>query len=271
MTGGSALLQVGARFAFDGELVEVVQMEGSRISVRDAQDRWRTLSLTGFLARATAVGGRAPVEALGARMAALTVSERAVLAERAGHVREVFTGYRSGTAEVALPGEPRPEYEPGRSIRARQAAKAAEMEVSERTVRRWVQAYGESGELGLLDARRVTGRGSTVDARWVDACREVLAEHVDASTPTASAVLRLVNARLEERYGAGVVPQPSTATAYRHPARITKGTNALRGSAQGRRSIADRPKGCMGGCGRPARVSTSSWTPRAWMCSRWSR
>jgi transposase InsO family protein len=246
MMSGSVLLRVGARFAFDGELVEVVQIEGARISVRDARDRWRTLSLTGFLARATAVGGQEPVEALGTRMAVLTASEQVALAERAGHVREVLTGYRSGTAEVALAGEPRPGYEPSRPIRARQAAKAAELNVSERTVRRWVQAYGEAGEAGLLDARRVTGRGSTVDARWEDACQEVLAEHVNASTPTASAVLRLVGARLEARYGAGVVPLPSTATAYRYLARITKGTNALQGSAKGRRSIADRPKGVYG-------------------------
>jgi len=42
------------------------------------------------------------------------------------------------------------------------------------------------------------------------------------------------------------VPRPSTAAAYRHLARLTKGTNAVTGSAKGRRSIADRPKGVYG-------------------------
>ena len=32
---------------------------------------------------------------------------------RAAHVREVLSGYRSGSEELAAPGEPRPEYAPG--------------------------------------------------------------------------------------------------------------------------------------------------------------
>jgi putative transposase len=246
MTGHSVLLRVGERFAFDGEVVEVVQLEGTRVSVRTTGDRWRTLSLSEFLTRATAVGTPAPIEAVGTRLAALTAAQRAALATRAGHLREVLTGYQAGTSEVPRPGEPRAEYDPNAPIRARQEAKAVELGVSERTVRRWVQAYTEGGEAGLLDERRLTGRGSTVDPRWEEACREVIAEHVGASTPTASAVLRLALAKLDTQHGDGVVPRPSTATAYRHLARITKGTNALRGSAKGRRSIADRPKGVYG-------------------------
>ena len=55
-----------------------------------------------------------------------------------------------------------------------------------------------------------------------------------------------IDAQLDDRYGAGAVPRPSTAAAYRHLARLTKGTNAVKGSAKGRRSIADRPKGVYG-------------------------
>ncbi|MFD0576107.1 hypothetical protein [Dactylosporangium darangshiense] len=73
-----------------------------------------------------------------------------------------------------------------------------------------------------------------------------MAELVPASTPTTSALLQLVDARLDEQYGAGVVPRPSPATAYRQLTRLAKGTNAVRGSAKGRRSIADRPKGVYG-------------------------
>ncbi|GGM88134.1 helix-turn-helix domain-containing protein [Dactylosporangium sucinum] len=246
MTGQSVLLQVGARFAFDGEVVEVMQLEGARVSVRDARDRWRTLGLSGFLATATAAGEQVPMPALGTRLAALSAGQRDALTQRAQHVREVLTGYRSGTAEQARAGEPRPEYASDRPMRARQTAKATELGVSERTVRRWVQAYVRDGEAGLLDERQVTGRGSTVDPRWEQACRMVMAELVPASTPTTSAVLRLVDARLDEQYGAGVVPRPSPATAYRQLARLAKGTNAVRGSAKGRRSIADRPKGVYG-------------------------
>ena len=71
----------------------------------------------------------------------------------------------------------------------------------------------------------------------------MLAEMVSDSTPTRSAVLRKAAARLDELHGAGVVPRPSAATAYRRLAELARGTNAVSGSAKGRRSIADRPAG----------------------------
>jgi len=237
----------GSRFAFDGEVVEVTQFGGTRVTVRDARDRWRTLGLAGFLARAVPLeapdGGPALV---GPLLAGLSGSERSALAERAGHVREVLTGYRSGTAEVARPGEPRPDYDPAGPLSGRQEAKAGELGVTGRTIRRWVRAYRDSGEAGLADARRVSGRHRALDPRWEEACRMVVAGQVTASTPTAGALLRLIGAQLDEQSGPGVVPRPSTATAYRHLARLTKGTNALKGSAKGRRSIADRPTGTYG-------------------------
>jgi len=55
-----------------------------------------------------------------------------------------------------------------------------------------------------------------------------------------------VDARRDQVRGEGVVPRPSPATAYRRLAELTKGTNAVSGSAKGRRSIADGPKGVYG-------------------------
>ncbi len=245
-------LHAGARFVFDGEVVEVVQLEGTRLTLRDARGGWRTLGLADFLVRAAALpltGAGAPARpevALGPRLAGLTEAERAELTERAEHVREVLTGYRGGSAQAARRGEPRADYDPRGSLRDRYQAKARELGVTARTVERWVRADRAAGEAGLLDARKLTGRGSSVDPRWEEACRLVLAEHVGASTPTVSAVLARVDARLEASYGPGVVPQPSAATAYRHLAWLTKGTNAVSGSAKARRSIAERPKGVYG-------------------------
>lgn len=63
-------------------------------------------------------------------------------------------------------------------------------------------------------------------------------------------MLRAVNERLDEQYGPegteGSVPRPSKTTAYRRLQELTKGTNAVKGSAKGRRSIAERPKGVYG-------------------------
>jgi len=244
---GAVVICPGSRFDFDGEVVEVTGFEGTRITLRDGRDRWRTLGLAGFLARAVPL--EAPdtrPEPAGPLLAGLSGSEQSVVTERAGHVREVLTGYRSGTAEAARPGEPRPDYDPARPLGGRQEAKARELGVTGRTIRRWARAYRDSGEAGLADSRRVSGRRLALDPRWEEACRTVVAGQVGASTPTAGALLRLIDAQLDDQHGAGAVPRPSPAAAYRHLARLTKGTNAVTGSAKGRRSIADRPKGVYG-------------------------
>ena len=115
---------------------------------------------------------------------------------------------------------------------------------------RWLSAYAAAGEAGLVDGRGLKGRGSVVDPRWEETCRVVIVERVAASTPTAGALLRAINDRLDEQYGSpgteGAVPRPSKTTAYRRLQELTKGTNAVKGSAKGRRSIAERPNGVYG-------------------------
>ena len=112
---GAVVIGPGSRFTFDGEVVEVTGFEGTRVTLRDGRGRWRTLGLAGFLA------GAVPVEAPDARpapvgplLAGLSGGEQSVVTERAGHVREVLTGHRSGTTEAARPGEPCPDYDPAR-------------------------------------------------------------------------------------------------------------------------------------------------------------
>ena len=51
-------------------------------------------------------------------------------------------------------------------MKARYLSKAKELGVTDRTVERWVLAYRESGEAGLVDSRAMRGRGSAVDAQW---------------------------------------------------------------------------------------------------------
>ena len=71
------------------------------------------------------------------RLAGLGDSELAGLRERVAHVREACTGYRHGSRELAQQGEPRPGYAPGAGKLQRYRAKAAELGVGVRTVRRW--------------------------------------------------------------------------------------------------------------------------------------
>lgn len=252
VSGGVAVrLGPGERVYYDGDVVQVLALSGTQVTVRnDRTDRVSVLSLTGLVAGCrplqTAASELPGGDSLSVTLAALPEDERAAVGERARHVREVLSGYRSGHVGAAEPDEPRPAYAAGVAQQARLQAKADELGVTCRTIERWVAGYRRAGEAGLVDARMVRGRGSRVDVRWDEAVRAVLAESVSAATPTGSAVLARVEARLAERFGDGVVLLPSTATAYRRLAELTKGTNALSGSAKARRSIADRPQGVFG-------------------------
>jgi len=251
MSGQVLSLAPGSRLVFDGEVVEVVAIDGVRATLRnDRTRRFTAVQISRLAASARPAGGTLPAAdasvSPGLVLGSLAGEQLDQLAEQAGHVREVLTGYRSGYPDQARPGEPRPGYRPGQPLKARYRAKADELGIASRTVERWVAAYRESGEAGLAGISAVRGRGTTVDPRWDEAVRLVLAEMVSDSTPTRSAVLRKAEARLDELHGADAVPRPSAATAYRRLAGLARGTNAVAGSAKGRRSIADRPKGVYG-------------------------
>jgi len=248
MSGQAVTVFPGVRLLHSGDVVEVVELEGLVATLRNERTgEFSTLSLGRLAASARSLEGQeTDTQDASVLLASLSASQRATLHERAGHVREALTGYRSGDEDRALGDEPRPQFLPDLPLGERIAAKAAELKVSPRTIDRWVAAYRESGEAGLVDARSLKSRGSRVDPRWEEALCRVLAELVNASTPTRSAVLSRVEDRLEEEFGRGTVPLPSRATAYRRLAELSKGTNAVSGSAKARRSIADRPRGTYG-------------------------
>jgi len=131
-------------------------------------------------------------------------------------------------------------------LKDRYTAKAAELGMAARTVERWAVAYRDGGEAALVDDRIRRGRSVVVDPRWDAAVRAELAAAVNESTPSRAKVLMHVEQRLENEFGAGVVPIPARTTAYRRLGVLAKGTNALSGSARGRRSIAERPGGVYG-------------------------
>jgi transposase InsO family protein len=237
---------VGASLLWDGEVVRIVEFDGRTVTLRLSDGRYRSVDLVEFVTRARGLDPVDDGSDPGVVLAGLSAAERERVAQRANDVREVLTGYASGHAEAAGPGEPRAAYADEVPLKARYAAKAAELSVTARTVENWVAAYRDGGEAALVDDRHRRGRSNTVDPRWDAAVRAELAAGVSASTPTRSAVLMRVAARLDREHGTGVVAVPSQATAYRRLALLTKGTNAVSGSAQGRRSIAERPTGVYG-------------------------
>lgn len=232
MSGNVISLRAGTRLVFDGELVAVMELDGTNVTVRNERTgQFTAMTLGRLLAgcRAAEPPTQAPLRigSVGTVLAGLSKNQLEQVSVRAGHVRELLDG-------------------DGSTLQERLQAKAFELGLTVRTLERWIAGYRRDGEAGLVDTRVIRGRGSTVDARWDDAVRAVMTQMVTDSTPSRSALLARVTALLEQQYGPGVVALPSQATAYRRLAELAKGTNAVSGSAKGRRSIADRPQAVYG-------------------------
>jgi hypothetical protein len=227
MPGYGVRVGVGTKFVYDGELVEVVESvataAGNEVVLRDQRGRAFRMSLKElmFSGKARIVAPEPgpssddPDGAFGVMLAQLADAERGAVLERAAHVREVLTGYRSGSAELAGPGEPRASYDPALPLMKRYAAKAVELGRGVRTIKRWVHDFHRGGEAGLVDAS-VTDRGpgplGRADPRWV-----------------------------ETRYGAEEVRIPSSSGAYRLLAELDRRVPTFHGSTKVRRDVADRP------------------------------
>jgi transposase InsO family protein len=214
----------------------------SRLSVKELLTSDRTRVIPDMAGPA----GDDPEDLASVVLSQLSEVERNRVLERAAHVREVLTGYRSGHAELAAPGEPRPEYAPEQPLYDRYAAKAAEIGVHNRTVQIWVQDYRRHGEAGLASARQPHRQMPKVDERWVETALEVMAEHTDQSRPSRTLVIERTRARVIARFGPDVVPQPSRATAFRILEDLERKHPLFRLSTKRNRDIAARPEGPYG-------------------------
>jgi hypothetical protein len=115
---------VGTRFSYDGEIVEIVELHtvdgAPEVLAKDLRsevvrrfalaelmfsDRARLLSADLSDEAADGCGDTPAVV-----WSAASEAARRQARMRAAHVRELLTGYRLGSVETALPGEPRARY-----------------------------------------------------------------------------------------------------------------------------------------------------------------
>jgi hypothetical protein len=166
-------VSAGARVTYDGQAWEVAELTPPSVLLASPAGGLRRVSISHLLAApgtriGDTSGAERPADA-GLRLASLSRAELAQLRERVAHVREACTGYRRGSPDLALPGEPRPEYAPGAGRLQRYQAKAAEMQVGVRTVERWAARLERDGPAGLVDERHLRRRapqGGAVPGGW---------------------------------------------------------------------------------------------------------
>lgn len=255
MSGVFVRVGVGTRFWYDGETVEVIEMAitatGNEVVLKDHHGRLLRLAVKELLLsdRARVIPDSPgpssdDVEDLASVvLAQLSHGQRDALLERAAHIREVLTGYRSGFPEKAEEGEPRPQYAPDRPLYGRYADKAAELGVGHRTIQRWVHGFQRRGEAGLIGADQLPRRrGMKVDDRWAETALEVMAGYEGESKPSRTEVIEQAQARVIARFGPGAVAQPSRATAFRMLEDLERRLPLFRLSTKRNRDIADRPK-----------------------------
>ena len=159
-----ACLTIGSTVIYDGDTCTVLALADDRVTLQARSGTSRSVRAASLL---TAAGTKlvdpdarlGPVAGVGASLASLTDTELVALYGKAAHLRELLTGYRSGSPEDALPGEPRPAFAAGVPLMERYSAKAQELGVGVTTVRRWVRAFERDGEAGLIDARRQRSSG----------------------------------------------------------------------------------------------------------------
>ena len=259
MSGAGARAGVGTRFRYDGEIVEVVEMAattaGNEVVLKDGRGRLLRLTLKELMFSDRAVlipeqpGPSADDDAEIASVVLdqLREGERRQVLERAEHVREVLTGFRSGSSALAGEGEPRRDYAPGGPVEPKYAAKALELGVHVRTVKQWVADFRRHGEAGLAATRKRSGGAAAKgDERWVETALEVMVEHTGESKPSRRLVIERTRARVIARHGPDAVRLPSRATAYRILEDLERRHPLFRLSTKRNRDIADRPGGPYG-------------------------
>ncbi|MBB4885551.1 hypothetical protein FHS38_001579 [Streptomyces netropsis] len=140
--------------------------------------------------------------------------------------------------------EPKPQYDPSRSLTARERAKAVELttaghKVTAGTVANYRRRYEKNGVMGLADHRpvRKTPKYGTVDDAVVDAMRQAISEATDASTRTGTFLLWRTEQILKASEDGREAKLPSRRTLYRLLGKLTTGTHTT-GSAKTRRSRA---------------------------------
>lgn len=249
--GGRARVCVNARVRYDGQtytLTEWVSTATGTEVVLTAPDSIVRMSIVEFVEglRAQVISSEPgqssmdEVDPAAVILGSLNTVQLRETQSRAAHIREVLTGYQSGSAEMPLPGEPRSQYDPGLPLGQRYHAKAVELGISDRQLQRWIRAYRDHGEAGLASARWQAS--DRVDTRWAETALQIMIEHTNESKPSKAAIILQTSKRLELCFGKGVVPEPSRATAYKKLRWLDKQHRTFGGTTKRNRDIAGRAK-----------------------------
>jgi putative transposase len=200
-------LELGTRIHFEGDDWLIVGMEGAGVQLR-SEKRKAT-----FLMREVTgsddfriVDANVDLEvthSIFGGLDDLPPEVARVARERAEHVREAVTGFKSGNPNRRRKREPRASYD-GKKVKLleeRLIAKAEELGIHVRTLKEWKSQLEKHGERGLVDRRYTRpAKPRHVDSRVLEAIEGVREEHVNEGTITRKNFRRHVMVWLKKRH-----------------------------------------------------------------------
>jgi len=244
-------LAVGDWVDFEDDRHQVVGFTGAAVRLRSDSGHTQIIMAAALMADPTFRLASQPAEPASddkkltldpeALLAGIDDTERRRVLDMQAHLLEVTTGYRSGAAGTALPGEPRPEYDPGLTLDQRITAKAAELGISGRWLWARLDAWRTVGLWGLVDKRKTKPHNplARLDPRVIDAIRDQAAAERDDNAGTLNRFYRRVQNRLDATHGPGQVALPSKDT-FRRAVALLLGQSPSGPTAR-RRSAANQP------------------------------
>ncbi len=162
------------------------------------------------------------------------------------HVLEVTTGYRSGSADRALAGEPLAQYAPDVPLEQRYKAKAAQLGVAVSCVKKRCGDYwaADGNPAALLDGRSVRRKLGMygIDRRWLEIAARQVREHPGKTKITRKAMLNQINQLCQRQYDEDV-QRPSRTTGYAALAELAAGRYTFGSSVRTEKQVADSPSG----------------------------
>lgn len=256
-------LAIGLELVYDGDRCQIVEIQGGAVVLVDSRSRARRVRLIDLLKPAEQGGlAQLPRDSsddkatdenvlFGVQWATATPTARAEAHRLAEHIRELETGYRSGSSEIAGPDEPRPQYDVGATtIGQRERSKAEELGKHVRTIQNWRRLYRDLGEPGLLDGRAARHRTllKNLDPAWLDTCNTVLDDLEPLAKRDKTIVIGWIEDRVQQReargdYGGRAVRRPSRTTINEVLRELDRGRGLFTGPTSTKRSRASGPDG----------------------------
>jgi transposase InsO family protein len=242
-------LAIGGRLLIDGEAITVSEVDGAEVcGVTAGGERVRLVLMRVAEEPVRTCNEEWQFGSVLLDAGALSDAQLREAAELLGHLNEASFGYRSGDPGRALPGEPRPGFDPAETtLRQRLETKGVELGCSAERLRKRRRSLQRRGIAGLVDGRAAqTATGPGVDQRLREAILAEAEGLAESSDVRKMQFRSRVASRLAHDSGEPLQLPSSRQTFNRIVDEVLASTGLFRLPAKSRRSAQSAPSEDLG-------------------------